>query len=46
LSFREFIELKEKINFPKYSLEDILSNHQDLAYEIISKIKPLKYFKE
>jgi len=46
LSFREFIELKEKVKLPKYKLEDILQNHEDIAYEIISKIKPLKYFQE
>ena len=46
LSLREFVELKEKINLPKYNLEDVLSNHQDITYKIISKIKPLKYFKE
>jgi len=46
LSFREFVELKEKISLDKYTLDEILSNHQDIAYKILSKIKPLKYFKE
>ncbi len=46
LSFREFLELKLKLNLQKFSLEDILKHHQDIAYEIITKIKPLKYFQE
>jgi len=46
LSFREFIELKEKIKLPKYTLEDIINCHENIAYEIITKIKPLKYFQE
>jgi len=41
LSFREFIELKKDINLPYFSLEDILKNHIDVAFEITSKIKPL-----
>ncbi|RLA83125.1 MAG: hypothetical protein DRG78_05300 [Epsilonproteobacteria bacterium] len=46
LSFREFCEIQTKKKFPKLSLEDILSNHTQYSQEIISKIKPLKYFKD
>ena len=46
LSFREFIELKDNIKLQKYTFDDILTNHQDIAYDIISKIRPLKYFQE
>jgi predicted AAA+ superfamily ATPase len=46
LSFREFLELKLKITLDIYTLEDILTNHQDIAYDIITKLKPLKYFQE
>ena len=46
LSFREFIEIETNEKFPKLSLENILSNHTKYSQEIISKIKPLKYFKD
>ena len=46
LSFREFLEFETTQNFKKYSIEEILSNHTSLATEILSVIKPLKYFKE
>ena len=45
MSFREFLEIKD-IKFKKYSFEEIIENHIDIAKEITSKIKPLKYFKE
>lgn len=46
LSFREFIEMETKQKFPKLTFEDILSNHTKYSQDIISKIKPLKYFKD
>jgi len=46
LSFREFLELKLNTKFNKYSLEEILNNHIDIAREITSKVKIFKYFKE
>jgi len=46
LSFREFLELKTKKSFDSFSLEEILSNHVDIAYEILSKIKPFEYLSE
>jgi len=46
LSFKEFIELKSGIVLKNYSLENILSNHEDIAYEIVSKIKPFEYWDE
>ena len=45
LSFREFIELETSLKFDKYSLEEIITNHTNIASTIISQIKPLKYFK-
>jgi len=38
LSFREFLELKHNITLPTVSLEDILQNHIDIAYDILEKI--------
>ncbi len=46
LSFREFCEIQTNKKFPKLSLEDILSNHIQYSQDIMSKIKPLKYFKD
>jgi len=46
LSFREFLELKLNTSFNKYSLEEILNNHIDIAREVTSKVKIFKYFKE
>jgi len=46
LSFREFIELKTDIELKAYTLEDILTNHEDIAYEILEKIKPFEYWDE
>jgi len=46
LSLREFLEFETAQNFKQYSLEEILSNHTSLVTEILSVIKPLKYFKE
>ncbi|MDR0604071.1 MAG: AAA family ATPase [Bacteroidales bacterium] len=45
MSFREFLALEKKINFPAMSLNDILSNHISIAAEINGKTKPLSHFK-
>jgi len=44
LSFREFIEFETGIKFKSYTLEDILQNHTQIAYEIKEQIKPFEYF--
>ena len=46
LSFREFIELKTSNVLPIFTVEDILYKHEDIAYEIVDKLKPFEYFKE
>ncbi len=46
LSFREFLSLKNIAHFPKYSLEDILENHEDIGMEIVEQIKPLAFFQD
>jgi len=47
MSFREFIELFTGAALEKYSLQDIIGNHQNIAELVISKIegKILKLFK-
>lgn len=46
LSFREFIELKYQKYFPSYKLDDILKDPNHIIDQILSDIKPLKYFPE
>jgi len=46
LSFREFLELKHSYSFSSYSLEEILKNHENIAYELLEKFKEEKVLKE
>ncbi len=46
LSFREFLELKLNIELESISYERLLSHHIQESFNVISKIKPLKYFDE
>ena len=46
LSFREFLSIETKETFDISSLEQILNNHESLSQEIVSRIKPLKYFSD
>ncbi|MDQ6986170.1 MAG: AAA family ATPase [Sulfurimonas sp.] len=39
MSFKEFLELELDIELPKLKIEDILSKHTDIAFEISSKLK-------
>ncbi|WP_462319190.1 ATP-binding protein [Marinilabilia sp.] len=44
LSFREFLAIETNIKFEELSLEQILNDHESLTPDIVSKIKPLKYY--
>jgi len=44
LSFREFTEFELGIKLSKYSFEDILQNHNQIASYLLQKIKPLALF--
>ncbi len=44
LSFREYLELRLKKKFRSFTLDDILENHIEIAFGVISKIKPLEFF--
>jgi len=46
MSFKEFLELKYSFNLPSYSLEEILKNHMDIAYELLEKFNLTLDFKE
>lgn len=44
LSFREFLNYQTKNNFKKYTFEELISNHVEIASNIINEVKPLAYF--
>ncbi|MDP5001230.1 MAG: AAA family ATPase [Flavobacterium sp.] len=44
LSFREFIALETGVELEKYSFKDILENHNSIANQLLSQIKPLPLF--
>lgn len=46
LSFREFLEFKKDITLESYALEEILTQHSDIAFEIVNKVKPLEFWEE
>jgi len=46
LSFREFIEMKESIILPSYSIEEIFTNHTEIARSLLKSIKPYAFWKE
>lgn len=44
LSFREFLNFESNNSFIKYSLDDVLKYHTEIAKDILFKVKPLAYF--
>ena len=46
LSFREFLNFRYGFNFNQIPIDKLLHSHIDIALDITSKIKPLKYFDE
>ena len=46
LSFREFIELSKEITLPSFTLEEILENHVNIAYELLEKFNLTLLFRE
>ncbi len=45
-SFREYLSYATGIDFPKYTLSEIVENHVEICTEICSRIKPLAYFSD
>ena len=39
MSFKEYLELSQNIKLETYTLEDILTKHEDLAFSIIEKLE-------
>ncbi len=46
LSFREYLELKLGVDFPTFTLDEVLTNHIKISKELTKKIKPLEHFKK
>ncbi|HPW66529.1 MAG TPA: AAA family ATPase [Salinivirgaceae bacterium] len=46
LSFREFLNFEKVGNFPVLSLEEIIENHQDIAFKITENIRIIPLFKK
>ena len=46
LSFREFLKFENTGDFPSYSLQEIVKNHQNIAFEITKNIKIMPLFKK
>ncbi len=45
-SFREYLNLESGNNFPAFSFEDIIKNHQEIAKSICAVTKPKAYFQD
>jgi predicted AAA+ superfamily ATPase len=45
-SFREFLNLQTGMKFHSYTLDEILSNHEQIAKGILKKVNPLEYFQD
>ena len=46
LSFREYLNYQSNLNFRRYTLQEILTNHISIAQEIVQAVKPLAYFND
>lgn len=44
LSFREYLLFEGLLDYPKVSLQEVISSHVSLASDIVSQVKVLKYF--
>lgn len=44
LSFREYLNHQTGSNLKTYSFEEIITNHVEIAKEIVAHVKPLAYF--
>lgn len=46
LSLREFIAIKDGIELPTFTFDEILKNHTKIAQQINEKIRPIKYYNQ
>ena len=45
-SFREFLNLQTENNFSKYTLDEILNNHEHIAKTILPHVNPTQYLQD
>ena len=45
-SFREFLNHQTGNNFPSYTLDDLVKNHEHIAKTILPKVRPMDYFQD
>ena len=45
-SFREYLNFQSNLNFRRYTLQEILTDHINITQEITREIKPLAFFNE
>jgi Predicted ATPase (AAA+ superfamily) len=45
-SFREFLNLVQEKDLPAFSLEEILKDHQKIAEDICSRVKPMAFLQD
>jgi len=45
-SFREFLNLMAGTDFPVYTFDELLNNHEQIAADILTKVRPLDYFQD
>ena len=43
-SFREFLNLQTGNDFPAFTLDDIVQNHDHIAQSVLARVNPLEYF--
>jgi hypothetical protein len=46
LSFREYLNYRTGNNFSHYTFDEIISNHVNIANEIVAKVRPLAFFND
>ncbi len=46
LSYREFLNIRYKIDLKPYTLEDVLHKHVSISETVLGKVRPLQFFDE
>jgi len=46
LSFREFLNHEAACDFKRYTLDEIVENHEEIVEEVLTKVRPLAFFND
>ncbi|MCZ4694116.1 ATP-binding protein [Ancylomarina euxinus] len=46
LSFREFLNHEAGCDFKRYTLEEIIENHESIVEDVLKKVRPLAFFND